>query len=146
MLRRNDAIGCIDHAYTLLRQHVNQEGDSPIPQNLAGLEFRFRTIEFSITTSMPPPLPPESALSYKDALAILNALVLEWVSLVVRRNSLYCRGWIYWGCPHLGIPSSVIQICTRKPLKLEICPFGSWPMLFVLALRLLRVSSTRRME
>lgn len=77
MLRRKDAIGCIDHAYSLLRQHISRYGDGPIPQNQAGLEVRFKTVEFSITTSMPPPWPLESAPSYKDALAILAAFALK---------------------------------------------------------------------
>jgi len=77
VLLRNDAIACIDHAYTMLRQHVSQHGDGPIPQNLAGLDFRFRSVEFSISTSMPPPWPLESALSYTDALAITAAFALK---------------------------------------------------------------------
>ncbi len=69
MLVRNDAIGCLDHAYLKLEQHISKHGDGPIPPSL---EFRFRSVEFTIDTIM-----PESTLSYNDALAIVPVFALK---------------------------------------------------------------------
>lgn len=72
MLPRIDAIGCIDHAYEVLKQHINQHGDGRIPP--ASLIIRFRTIEFRI---VPTWWAPQPALSYNDSIAILGAFELK---------------------------------------------------------------------
>lgn len=74
MLPRIDAIGCIDRAYDVLRQHISQHGDGPIPQHPGSLEIRFRTVEFRI---FPASWPLQPALSYNDTIAVLGAFALK---------------------------------------------------------------------
>lgn len=115
MLVRRDVVGCINYAYSVIVDHINQHGDTPIPRDPAPLKVISDTVEFSILSIIAPHLP---VVSYSDTLAILRAFAMKmsrngyrsWFALIVTTE----------GGDHIG--GALITQVQEESLQLQPIP------------------------
>ncbi|KAL8917364.1 MAG: hypothetical protein Q9208_007982 [Pyrenodesmia sp. 3 TL-2023] len=74
-LNRVESLNCINVAYRQINGHIRAHGNEVIPRTRPGLEYRYGTVEFSISSGRE--VRPGAEMSYSTAAAVLGAYALK---------------------------------------------------------------------